>query len=101
MWPLGDEEGTFDYAAESQQVLISSTPRVEELSEILTQSFAGREVGFDDLREGTWDLPFIEKHYRQAIKDLEQRQHVVVRRMTSKRTGVKGNDRIRFLKVAR
>src|SRR5258708_23799882 len=28
MWPLGDEEGTFDYSGESNGILISSTPTV-------------------------------------------------------------------------
>jgi len=31
MWPLGDEEGTFDYSGESQGVLISETPTEQEL----------------------------------------------------------------------
>jgi three-Cys-motif partner protein len=30
MWPLGDEDGTFDFAGESQGVLISRTPQTEK-----------------------------------------------------------------------
>jgi three-Cys-motif partner protein len=97
MWPLGDEQGTFDFSAESQQVLISSTPRVEELEAILLQRFTGQEVGFDDLRERTWELPFVEKHYREVVHALEQRRVVDVVRLTSKKTGIKGQDRIRFV----
>lgn len=96
MWPLGDEEGTFDYAAESQQVLISSTPRVEELQQILTKRFAGQEVGFDELRERTWELPFIEKHYRELLRQLESSGRATIRRITSKKTGITGNDLVRF-----
>ena len=35
MWPLGDEDGTFDFSVESQGVLISRTPQLDELRGIL------------------------------------------------------------------
>lgn len=95
MWPLGDEEGTFDYSGESQGVLISSTPTIQELETILIAEFKGKEVGFDELREQTWMLPFVEKHYREVVRRLEG-NGVAVRRITSKRTGIKGDDRILF-----
>jgi len=95
MWPLGDEEGTFDFSGESQGVLISSTPTVEELESILLREFKGKELGFDELREKTWMLPFIEKHYREVVKNLEGK-NVTLHRITSKRTGISGQDRIRF-----
>ena len=96
MWPLGDEEGTFDFSGDAQGVLISSTPTVQELESFLLSRFKGRDVGFDQLRELTWELPFMEKHYREVVKRLEG-NGVVVRRITSKRTGIKGQDRVRFL----
>ena len=96
MWPLGDEDGTFDYSGESQGVLISSTPGVEELESILLREFEGRELGFDELREETWILPFAEKHYRQVLKSLEGKSVIGVRRITSKQTGITGRDRILF-----
>jgi three-Cys-motif partner protein len=95
MWPLGDEEGTFDYSGESQGVLISSTPTVQELESILLREFKGQELGFDELRVHTWMLPFVEKHYREVIKRLEGKG-VTVHRITSTRTGISGRDRIRF-----
>jgi three-Cys-motif partner protein len=95
MWPLGDEEGTFDYSGESQGVLISSTPTVQELETILLGEFKGKELEFDELREQTWTLPFVEKHYREVLKRIEGRS-VMVHRITSKRTGISGRDRIRF-----
>jgi three-Cys-motif partner protein len=95
MWPLGDEEGTFDFSGESQGVLISSTPTVDQLEGILLREFKGKELGFDDLRERTWMLPFVERHYREVIKRLEGKD-VVVHRITSKRTGISHQDRIRF-----
>src|SRR6185437_7057688 len=51
MWPLGDEEGTFDYSGKEQGVLISRTPSVDELRRILEREFKGREFSFDELRE--------------------------------------------------
>ena len=95
MWPLGDEEGTFDYSGESQGILISSTPTVDELKSILLREFRGKELGFDEMREQTWMLPFVEKHYRQAVRHLEGKE-VTVRRITSKKTGISARDRIRF-----
>ncbi|HKF52179.1 MAG TPA: three-Cys-motif partner protein TcmP [Candidatus Acidoferrales bacterium] len=95
MWPLGDEEGTFDYSGTEQGVLISRTPSVEELKIILTREFKGQEIGFEELREKTWKLPFIEKHYREAIKGLEGKG-ARIRRISSKRTGISGKDRILF-----
>jgi hypothetical protein len=95
MWPLGDEEGTFDYSGETQGILISRTPAVEELERILLLRFHGHEIGFDELRERTWILPFVEKHYREVLKRLEGKS-VTVQRITSKQTGIKGLDRIRF-----
>lgn len=96
MWPLGDEEGTFDYSGESQGILISQAPTVQELHSILQNVFAGKELEFDALREETWELPFIEKHYREALRYLEGKG-VVIDRVTSKKTGIKGRDRIRFV----
>jgi three-Cys-motif partner protein len=96
MWPLGDEEGTFDFSGEAQGMLISSTPTVQELENILLSRFKGQDLGFDELRELTWKLPFVAKHYREVIRRLEGKS-VVVRRITSKRTGITGQDRVRFL----
>ncbi len=95
MWPLGDEEGTFDYSGESQGILISETPTEQELKNILLRKFKGREISFDELCEQTWDLPFIPKHYRAVLRAMEGNQ-VTIRRITSRKTGISGADRIRF-----
>jgi hypothetical protein len=95
MWPLGDEEGTFDYSGTEQGVLISRTPSVEQLMSILERECKGQEFGFDDLREKTWRLPFIEKHYREAIRNLEAKG-AKIHRISSKKTGISGKDRILF-----
>jgi three-Cys-motif partner protein len=95
MWPLGDEEGTFDYSGESQGVLISETPTDQELKNILIRKLKSKEISFDQLCEQTWDLPFIPKHYRAVLKLMEGKE-VTIRRITSKQTGISGADQIRF-----
>ena len=59
---------------------------MDQLEGILLREFKGKELGFDDLRQRTWMLPFVERHYREVIKRLEGKD-VVVHRITSKRTG--------------
>jgi hypothetical protein len=94
MWPLGDEDGTFDFSGEMQGVLISKTPKQEELEEILLREFSGETAAFDDIREEAWKLPFIEKHYRSVLRALEGRGKVTVKRIISKKTGLSGRDLI-------
>jgi three-Cys-motif partner protein len=97
MWPLGDEMGTFDYSATLQQRLFSQTPTLEKLIDYLRQHCSGKTLTFEQLREETWDSPFIEKHYREAVKKLEKCGEVRVVRCESKKSGVSGRDRISFL----
>jgi three-Cys-motif partner protein len=98
MWPLGDEEGTFDFSGNSQGVLISQTPRLEELQSILLREFAGQQVAFDDIRGKTWNLPFIEKHYRSVLQELRASGTVEVTPVTSRGTGLSRRDLVRFPK---
>ena len=98
MWPLGDEEGTFDFSGDSQGVLISQTPQTEELKAILLREFAGLQVAFDDIRGKTWSLPFMEKHYRNVLQDLRSSGIVEVTTVTSKGKGLTGRDLVRFPK---
>jgi three-Cys-motif partner protein len=100
MWPLGDEEGLFDFSGEKHGVLFSRTPSEEELREILLRKYPGREVEFDQLREETWDLPFTEKHYRTVVKQLNEKGLVRTTPVTSKtQRGLRERDRVRFLPV--
>jgi len=46
MWPLGDEEGTFDFSGESQGVLISSTPTIDQLKDDFTARLQGQRDRF-------------------------------------------------------
>ncbi len=100
MWALGDEEGTFDYSGTSQGILISRTPRLEELRAILPIQFLDRKMSFDDIREETWRLPYIEKHYRQVIQDIRKNDLVAITPVDSKTDrGLKGRDIVWFWTV--
>lgn len=79
-----------------QGVLISKTPKEDQLEEILLREFGRETVAFDDVRERTWKLPFIEKHYGSVLRALEARGKITVKRITSKRTGLSGRDLITF-----
>jgi three-Cys-motif partner protein len=96
MWPLGDEDGTFDFSGESQGVLISRTPQANELRQILLRQFAGKQLSFDNIREQTWQLPFVEKHYREVIQELRTEGIVMVTPVSSKKSGLKKRDLVRF-----
>jgi hypothetical protein len=95
MWPLGDEEGTFNFSGEPQGFLISETPTEQELRNILLSKYSGKEISFDELCEQTWDLPFIPKHYRAVLKSMEGKE-ITILRITSRKTGISSADRIRF-----
>jgi three-Cys-motif partner protein len=99
MWKFGDEEGTFDYSATSQGVLFSSTPNVDQLIKYLNVHYVGtnKNVEFTELQIETYKLPFIEKHYRDAIKIIESdNKSVSIARIKSKKTGIKEGDIICF-----
>lgn len=96
MWPLGDEDGTFDYSGRAQGVLISMRPEEAQLREILLRRFAGQELTFSEIVEQTWELPFLEKHYRSVLKRLRDEAIVSVRPVSSKAAGLKGLDRVAF-----
>jgi len=101
MWGLGDEEGTFDYSASSQGVLFSRTPTVEQLIKYLEKNYigTGKKVEFEQLQIATYHLPFIEKHYRQAIKRMElENQGVIVKRIKSMKSGIAKGDIIHFIR---
>ena len=74
MWPLGDQDGTFDFSAEAQGVLISRTPQVVELRDVLLRHFAGRDASFDEVRNETWQLPFIEDTTAKFCSSFDPRE---------------------------
>ena len=97
MWALGDEDGTFEYGAEERGILFSRSPSLDGLRAVLLREYAGRDVGFDRLREETWDLPYSEKQYREVLRQLERERLVSIRPVTSKTArGLGGKDLVSF-----
>lgn len=96
MWPLGDEDGTFDYSGSEQGVLISRRPEEAQLRAVLLRRYAGQELTFSEIVEQTWELPFLEKHYRSVLKQLRAEGVVSVLPVSSKAAGLKGLDRVVF-----
>jgi three-Cys-motif partner protein len=96
MWPLGDEEGTFEFAGDDRPRLISMSPSLEELRTLLHEKFGGQEATFDEIRTETWDAPFIEKQYRSLLQQMRANGEVAVTSVSSKRSGLKEMDKVRF-----
>lgn len=99
MWPLGDELGTFDYSGTHRGTLFSATPRVEELLKFLRENYSGsgRIMEFFELRAETYYLPFLPKHYRKALRVLEEKGEVRIIRVKSKKTGIHDQDLVHFI----
>ncbi|HXF48998.1 MAG TPA: three-Cys-motif partner protein TcmP [Verrucomicrobiae bacterium] len=99
MWRLGDEEGLFDYGGSAQGILFSSSPTEYELRDYLLKNFSDKKMTFDEIREETWEIPFIEKHYRAVLKKLERESPPLVKieRVFSKKDGLQKNDLVYIL----
>ena len=91
---LGPKESSYRY----QQKLFDDT--IPSLKEYLLKKFEGETKTFDEILEETYqDTRFVEKEYRQALKELEKERRVSVTRVTSKTTkGLSGKDKIIFPK---
>ena len=99
MWRLSDDvtELQFSGRGGNQQLrLIESVPDLEQLRCNLIARFDRQSATFDTIRLETLDWPFVEKHYRKVLKELEQNGVVTIRRMDSKERGLRGRDVICF-----
>lgn len=96
MWPLGDEEGMFDFGGSGQKQLFSQTPSLEMLRERLNNEYSGKTIGFDKLRVQTWDWPHIEKQYREVLREMIKANEATIRRISSVRFGISKLDEITF-----
>lgn len=71
--------------------------RTHPLKAQLLKVFSGQSITFEQIRIETIDSNiFIEKDYRNVIKDLEKEGLVEIKRVVSKKTGIKDNDIICF-----
>lgn len=98
MWPLGDEMGTFDYSAREKLALFPRTPTREDLKRYIRQEYegSGKIMTFDELREETWNLPFIQKDYRSVLHQMEEERVIQIERVESQKKGIRAGDRIHF-----
>ncbi len=67
------------------------------IKKLLVEKFGGKELAFEDIMQETWDTPYVEKNYRQAIHELQEEGRVVVRPVSSKTAeGLKERDLVLF-----
>jgi len=93
--------GPQDVGARSQMTLFDIND-IHNLKRYLFERFKGITVSYDKLQEEVclpWysEPPYIDRHYRQALKELEKDKKVEIYRITSKTArGLDGDDRIAF-----
>jgi three-Cys-motif partner protein len=88
--------GPDDFVAKHQKILFAEdTPSFKKF---LVQRFKGQTLSYDEIEEKSYlETRFIDKHYREALKELEKEGKIKINRISSKRSGLKGSDRITFL----
>jgi spore photoproduct lyase len=93
--------GPQDITARAQMKLFDINS-VEELKKHLLERFEGKTITYIGIKEEIcvpWysEPPYIDKHYNQALKELEKEDKITVDRVTSKTLrGLGGDDRISF-----
>jgi spore photoproduct lyase len=101
-------DGSFAYLgpkdiSERSQMRLFNIHDIKQLKRYLLEKFKGKTLTYDEIQEKVcepWyeEPPYIDKHYREALKELEDEGKITVERVTSKKRGLKGSDRITFLK---
>lgn len=92
--------GRFGYFGPAEgQLSLEYYTGVERLKEYLLTTFNKRKLNFNELIiETLMETNFIRKHYRQAIKELEKEQKIVIKGK-GERGGIKDNTMIIFEKI--
>jgi len=84
------------------QIKLFDINSIGELKEHLLKRFKGRTITYNKIQEEVsvpWysEPPYIDQHYRQALKELEGERKVKIDRITSKSLkGLSGDDQITF-----
>lgn len=95
--------GPDDIAARSQMRLFD-VHNIQDLKEFLLERFEGKSLSYEEIQEEVctpWytEPPYIDKHYREALKELESEEKVDIQRITSATNrGLSGQDLIKFIK---
>jgi len=93
--------GPQDITARSQMKLFE-IDSIESLKDYLLKRFKGKEISYDKIQEEVctpWysEPPYINTHYNQALKQLENERKIKVDRITSRTSrGLSGDDKITF-----
>ena len=101
--------GSFAYLgpkdiSERSQMRLFDIHDTGQLERLLLERFTSKTLTYDEIQEkicSPWydEPPYIDKHYRQALKELEKEYKIKVERITSKTVrGLSGKDRITFPK---
>jgi len=101
--------GSFAYLgpkdiSERSQIRLFDVHDIGELKKYLLERFKDETLTYDKVQEKVchpWysEPPYIDKHFRQALKELEKERKVKINRITSKTAkGLSGKDRILFPK---
>jgi len=102
-------EGNFAYLgpediAARTQIRLFDVYNIQDLKDFLLERFEGKSLSYEEILEQVctpWrtEPPYIDSHYRKALKELEKEKKVKVRRITSvTERGLSGQDIITFLK---
>ncbi|MEW6416863.1 MAG: radical SAM protein [Nitrospirota bacterium] len=100
-------EGNFAYLgpkdlAARYQTKLFDINNIDDLKKHLLERFKGRVIEYEKIQEEVcepWysEPPYIDKHYREALKELEKKNKVKIERITSKTLrGLSEQDRIIF-----
>ncbi len=90
--------------SERYQAKLFDIHNIEILKKLLLERFKGQNLAYEQIEERMcipWytEPPYIDKHYRQALKELEKERRIYVERVTSKTTrGLSGKDKVTFPK---
>jgi spore photoproduct lyase len=102
-----ESKGSFAYLgpkdkSEKSQLRLFDIHDIHELEQYLMKRFKGKTISYDKIQEEVcepWyqEPPYIDKHYRDALKELEKESRIRVKRVTSKtQKGLSGKDIITF-----
>jgi len=86
---------------EGKQYKLFDINDIEQLKKILLERFKGKSLTYDEIQKRICDPwyyepPYIDKDYREALHQLEDEGKIKVERISSKKTGLKEEDRITF-----
>ena len=100
------QAGNFEYLGPREiqaglQLRLFDIQDIGELRLHLLERFSGRAISYDKIQEEIcvpWDTepPYVDQHYRKALKQLERDGKVKVTRVSSKKRGLKKDDLIVF-----